>query len=1180
MPAILLMLALMVFGLAVSAAADVQDSVTVRENNLEITGAELRDGRYTKVYDGKSDVAVSVKNGVALEGAAAGDDVTLKVVSAKFNSANAADASLITVEFALEGADAYKYAQPKNLELPARILPRELEWAGDAAISITYRPDVSSYQLDREAVEAVLPALKPVAGLESLIQSLTFTVTDVNALPAVNASETPYSTQAAVRLSNSNFTVAPVTVQVTVNPILIQNIVWTGNNSWTYGEACPVEVAAYDSSNKAYDILSITCDKEGFALGNAGSYTLVASLTDTSGNYRFAAADTAKTSYDVTILPKKFTVSMNDLSVIGDEKTLFRISVGGGLPEEVLSLISYTVEGSPFNGTSKYGSFIIKAALPVGNYSFDTASQTNVNELTAVLTVKRQQKLFPVVNEDGEVIGNVILSNPNGFSDGVQATVVALKGYPDIVKNNRYNQVFRITVTGAADGETFTLLIPLFDSILGPRNDQLTADHLSVYESATGTLTSAMQAGKGYTVTLGEGYYQVEGFLGVGETTFVISPDYHTPFFYTAPGIVLLILLVIGLLILLFYIGLILRRKLDNRQNPVIVVDTDGVLPAYVPVQTVEIPERAPVDVDAAIDEDLNGIAGSLNPEAAAKEPAPADETEVQEAVDESLKELKDEAAEIELDQEEEPADEEESDHSFEELADSMAETLAETVEADDGTEVDQNAVDQAVAEAMEEATTFNDSADTEDAVDLEEAPAEELEEELAAEGEEEAEETFAEIDEEAIEVLAQETAPEEFTEEENPDETEEVVEETVEEPEISGEETEEMTDSAAEETEEAEEEGTSEEIEEIPEEPEEETEPAEETDSAEESVPDTAVAVEAAQDSEEETEAEDEGDEEDDESVEAIAVVEDAFAFGSAADPSTFIDVKENPEAYQEMLERERRGEIRIVSRYKKSFTAKLSQSLGNVQDYYSELKNALLSYKGVKNRISWNYESFNKGRVHVAKMDAKTRSLYLYLAIDPELLADTKYNFVDVSGKRKYATTPVLMKIKGERKFKHALELITMLCGDQMALPHMENESVDYKVPRMTIDEMVEAGIMKHQAGYIVLTPEPEAVAVSAEVTEPESAAEAETAVENAAAETVEETPVEETMETVDVAEETPVEETVETVDAAEETTTVETETTEGAPAEDPADSSKISEEEPSDSQDLPDETDSKKD
>lgn len=195
------------------------------------------------------------------------------------------------------------------------------------------------------------------------------------------------------------------------------------------------------------------------------------------------------------------------------------------------------------------------------------------------------------------------------------------------------------------------------------------------------------------------------------------------------------------------------------------------------------------------------------------------------------------------------------------------------------------------------------------------------------------------------------------------------------------------------------------------------------------------------------------------------------------------FIDVKDDPEAYAALLEREKNGEIQIAYRYRRSYQSRLAQSQGRVQDYYSVLKNALLSYKGVKGRISWNYEAFNKGRNHLAKMNAKTKTLYLYLALDPAELADSKYGITDVSSKKKYASVPVLMKIKGDRKFKYALELIDKMCAENMQLPKRANaEDVDYRIPYQTTEELVEAGIVKKLAAAVPM--ENDAVAASEEV------------------------------------------------------------------------------------------------
>lgn len=78
--------------------------------------------------------------------------------------------------------------------------------------------------------------------------------------------------------------------------------------------------------------------------------------------------------------------------------------------------------------------------------------------------------------------------------------------------------------------------------------------------------------------------------------------------------------------------------------------------------------------------------------------------------------------------------------------------------------------------------------------------------------------------------------------------------------------------------------------------------------------------------------------------------------------------------------------------------------------------------------------------------------------------MLEGTKYYFTDVSSKKKYAATPVLLKIKGERKLKHALELIGKLCGEVNALPTVKNyEIVDYTIAEQTTEELVQAGLIK---------------------------------------------------------------------------------------------------------------------
>ena len=205
---------------------------------------------------------------------------------------------------------------------------------------------------------------------------------------------------------------------------------------------------------------------------------------------------------------------------------------------------------------------------------------------------------------------------------------------------------------------------------------------------------------------------------------------------------------------------------------------------------------------------------------------------------------------------------------------------------------------------------------------------------------------------------------------------------------------------------------------------------------------------------------------------VEAIAPVTEAAgedddedeSYGFSTAGLEFFDAMEKPEEYAALQQQEQEGLIQLVTRYRRSFLSRLIQSQGEVQEYYSEVKNKLLSYKGVKSRVSWGNESFNKGRNHIAKVVAKNRTLYLYLALDPATLEEGTYNFEDMSAKKKYENVPVLIKVKGPRKLKYALELIEKVCVENLALPDAKNfEAVNYVVPYQTTEELVQTGLVK---------------------------------------------------------------------------------------------------------------------
>lgn len=1004
MLAVLLMAVMLVGCLAVTTfAANETETVNVA-TELDV-GYPVEGGLYTKVYDGTTNAKVS---------AVANTGITIK--SAKFESADVGEQSII-VELTKNG-------QELTVEIPARIVPKTLTWetGKTATATATFKAGATAYEaLEVSNLPKLMDGSTEVTGL-----TITGVTVDLNASAAGT-----YEAYATVNLGG-NYVVDPVKVSIVIKPIEITNIAVSAETlTMSYGDLKDVEALGYDADGNEYPL--IASYPAGY--GAAGTYTVTFATRD-ANNVVFAegVANTAQ----VVIEKASYQVSFDDLTVTGTKGTnesgeIFNIVVGGNIPADVRDLITYTVDGAAFAGTADYGIYTVTATLPTSsNYAFVDAAGNAVTSLEATLTVNRQY--LPVATEDGSY--QIFIDGANGIPGNVTATLT-----PATLEGVKAYKAYTVQIVNNIDG-TYSLIIPITAEMYCDDCDELTADDIYFYEG--GKLVKASEKA-GCTVTIHDGYYQIDGLTGTAAITVAVAPAYHVPFWLTAPGIALLVALILVLLVILFFVGLYLRRIRDEK-NQAMVIDTEGEVPA---VEPVEIEDK--VDVDEAIEETLDEIEENLDVEAEEEE-APADAEATDEAVAEAIEELKDEASEISLEEENTVA---------EDMADAVAEELAETEPAAEEAEADEEALQAAVAAAMADA--LNDSADAEGAVVLAAGTMNsedfrKVVDAIVADAMNATMETAAPVvDEDAIQA---------FIESGDDADIAEVVAASVEtafarlaENGIAAKAVEGTTEATiAEAVEQA---GDAN----IP-----ETWINEISNTVKKAIireliarlitdepdPDDSIETVAVVEPETEVEEDDNDNDNDDD--------DDGFSFGGFAGLDLkYIDVKAQPDEYAALLEQERNGEIRIVTRYRKSFESRLVQSQGSVQEYYNAIKNALLAHKGIKNRVSWNYEAFNRGRAHVAKINAKTKTLYLYLALDPAELADTKYGIIDVSSKKKYASVPVLMKIKGERKFKYALELIEKLCEEKMELPKLDVAEVDYRLPYQTVEEMVESGLLK---------------------------------------------------------------------------------------------------------------------
>lgn len=149
---------------------------------------------------------------------------------------------------------------------------------------------------------------------------------------------------------------------------------------------------------------------------------------------------------------------------------------------------------------------------------------------------------------------------------------------------------------------------------------------------------------------------------------------------------------------------------------------------------------------------------------------------------------------------------------------------------------------------------------------------------------------------------------------------------------------------------------------------------------------------------------------------------------------------------------------------RYKRSFVAKIIGSDEDVKGYYSDLKNAILSYGKVRSQINWTNDRFSIGNDSVIKIGMRGRTLVIYLALDPAEFPETVYHQKFAGDTKMYETTPMMVKIKSKAAVKKATRLID-LCMERYGAVKEAREPVDYAAQYFfrTDEELLAEGLIK---------------------------------------------------------------------------------------------------------------------
>ena len=157
------------------------------------------------------------------------------------------------------------------------------------------------------------------------------------------------------------------------------------------------------------------------------------------------------------------------------------------------------------------------------------------------------------------------------------------------------------------------------------------------------------------------------------------------------------------------------------------------------------------------------------------------------------------------------------------------------------------------------------------------------------------------------------------------------------------------------------------------------------------------------------------------------VSPTEEIAEKASDADVSPVLE----EESYTEVSEDsddETNGWTASAVKVNRSYIARVIQSDRETKRYYSDIKNFILSYKGVKSRTSWRCETFKCGKNQLMKIKLRGKMLLLYLALDPNEYEYSIY-FHETDESKAYKDVPMLFKVKSERGVGKAKRLIKIL-------------------------------------------------------------------------------------------------------------------------------------------------------
>lgn len=174
-----------------------------------------------------------------------------------------------------------------------------------------------------------------------------------------------------------------------------------------------------------------------------------------------------------------------------------------------------------------------------------------------------------------------------------------------------------------------------------------------------------------------------------------------------------------------------------------------------------------------------------------------------------------------------------------------------------------------------------------------------------------------------------------------------------------------------------------------------------------------------------------------------------------SQAEDEEMVDGVEDEEENAEEMDQEE------STRYNRSFIARIIQADDELKARYSELKNHILSYKNVYNKITWKREVFySDKRKCIATFAIHGKTLCLFLATDPAKFDGTKYKVENRRIKKPNAKMPTMFRIRSDRSTKFAKEMLNIVFSEHGVVENPDYVPTNFRPAYKSTENLIKKG------------------------------------------------------------------------------------------------------------------------